>query len=120
MSRYSLRPLHYLPELFEVAIGWDPGLATYFAAVYGPPDHTGDPEILRAIGMKWREAPNPETAIAFVRPVAQIPYDIFRRLSVDARKNPASTDPPSVAQMALMKTSHIGKGAPPCRSAPSR
>jgi len=30
MSRYSLKPLPRRSDLYEVAVGWDPALETYF------------------------------------------------------------------------------------------
>lgn len=38
MSRYSLKSLAERADVFEVAIGWDPGLGTYFAIVFGVPE----------------------------------------------------------------------------------
>ncbi|MBK9005260.1 MAG: hypothetical protein IPM67_15085 [Sphingomonadales bacterium] len=107
MSRYSLRPHHYLPQLYEIAIGWDPALATFFACAYGPPDETGDPVVIRNIGMTWREHPHPEAAIAFARPLARIPSDIFRKLTLDARRNPPRDNPPSETLSALTATNHL-------------
>jgi len=34
MSRYSLRPLPHRSDVFEVAVGWDAGLSTYFVTVF--------------------------------------------------------------------------------------
>lgn len=93
MSRYSLRPHRYLPQLFEVAIGWDPSFATYFACAYGQPDDNGDPVIIRHIGLGWRDVEHPEAVIAFARPLARIPSDIFRRLTLDARRCPPRKRP---------------------------
>ena len=101
MSRYSLRPHRYLPQLFEVAIGWDPSFATYFACAYGQPDDNGDPVIIRHIGLGWRDVEHPEAVIAFARPLARIPSDIFRRLTLDARRCPPTQTPPTAAIAAI-------------------
>lgn len=45
MSRYSLKPLPHRADLFEVAVGWDPGLETYFIMVFGVPVHGLEPEV---------------------------------------------------------------------------
>jgi hypothetical protein len=46
MSRYSLRPLPHRADLFEVAVGWDSGLSTYFAIMFGAPDSGCDPAVM--------------------------------------------------------------------------
>ena len=43
MSRFSLRPLAHHTDLFEIALGWDPGLGTYFVTVFGTPDRDREP-----------------------------------------------------------------------------
>ena len=48
MSRYSLKPLPHQDDLFEVALGWDPGLDTFFVTVFAASD--GAPEIVRIPG----------------------------------------------------------------------
>ena len=107
MSRYSLRPHRYLPQLFEVAIGWDPSFATYFACAYGQPDDNGDPVIIRHIGLGWRDVEHPEAVIAFARPLARIPSDIFRRLTLDARRCPPTQTPPTAAIAAITANSQL-------------
>ena len=49
MSRYSLKPLPEHADLFEVALGWDPGLGTYFLTLFGAPDQDRETDI-RQIG----------------------------------------------------------------------
>lgn len=50
MSRYSLKPLPHCADLFEVAVGWDPGLETFFVMVFGLADAGCDPEVLHWLG----------------------------------------------------------------------
>lgn len=45
MSRYSLKPLPHRADLFEVVVGWDPSLSTYFVIVFGVPRHGPEPEV---------------------------------------------------------------------------
>ena len=45
MSRYSLKPLPEHSGIFEVAVGWDPGLGTFFAIVFGVPSADRDPDV---------------------------------------------------------------------------
>ena len=114
MTRYSLRPHHYLPELLEVAIGWDPSFATFFACAYGQPDENGDPVVIRHVGLAWREVEHPEAVIAFARPLARIPSDIFRRLTHDARRNPPAQSPPTrtIAAITACNQLNTEKDAP--------
>jgi len=55
MSRYSLRPLAQHTDLFEIALGWDPGLGTYFVTVFGTPDRNCEPDIRLWRGTSPRE-----------------------------------------------------------------
>lgn len=55
MSRYSLKPLPHRPDLFEVAVGWDPGLETYFVMVFGAPLQGLEPEVRRWSGSSPRQ-----------------------------------------------------------------
>lgn len=94
MSRYCLRPLPELNYLYEISIGWDQPLATYFVAVFGPPDHDGDPALLRWIGSTFAEIQNPADAIAYARPLAELPHNIHKRLRIDQDKAPGPTVKP--------------------------
>lgn len=57
MSRYSLKPLPHRADLFEVAVGWDSALNTYFAIVFGVPDAACDPAILSWRGRSPEQLP---------------------------------------------------------------
>lgn len=107
MTRYCLKPLPDLPHIYEVAIGWDASLATFFAAIFGQPDECGDPIILRAIGTSYKEIDHPANAIAFARPLAELPSDIFRTLSLDAKRHPGSLTPPSETISRLLLTNRL-------------
>lgn len=95
MTRYCLKPLPEHTHIYEVSIGWDPSLATFFAAVFGQPDDFDDPVILRAIGTSYKEIDHPATVITLARQLAEMPNDIFRTLSLDAKRHPGSQNPPS-------------------------
>ena len=83
MSRHeldSLNPAH------EVVVGWDPGLATFFAQVLdtaGSEEH-GTYEMLW-IGTGFREVLNPATVITAVAPFATVPADLLGQLVLDRR-----------------------------------
>ena len=68
MSRYSLRPLARYNDLFEIALGWDPGLGTYFVTVFGTPDCDREPDIRLWRGTGPREIGAVARGTAQVRP----------------------------------------------------
>lgn len=95
MSRHSLQPLRGLGAIYEVAIGWDRPLATFFVIVFGVPDD-GDDEDGVARGdhgdelspLLWEgTAPGalatPEAAIALAASYAIIPDALAARLAAD-------------------------------------
>lgn len=94
MTRYSLRPLPELTHVYEVAVGWDQAMATYFVAIFGPPDEQGDPTLLRWMGSTFGEAQHPQAAITYARRVAEVPYDLYRRLLRDRGRAPPPGSPP--------------------------
>jgi hypothetical protein len=104
MSRYCLRPLPHLGCLYEISIGWDQPLGTYFVAAFGPPDDNGDPALLRWIGSTFAEITNPSDAIAYARPLAELPHDIYKRLRLDQQKGPGpKAKPEGVISLFLRK-----------------
>ncbi len=94
MTRYSLRPLPELTHVYEVAIGWDQAMATYFVAIFGPPDEQGDPVLLRWMGATFGEAQHPQDAVTYARRVAEVPCDLYRRLRRDRNRAPPPDSPP--------------------------
>ena len=95
MSRYSLRPLGHHAELFEVALGWDPGLGTYFVMVFGTPDEASEPDIRLWRGTSPREIRTPAEIIALAAAYAEVPDDLARQLEIDRLQSPHYPDRPA-------------------------
>lgn len=95
MSRYSLRPLAGHAELFEVALGWDPGLGTYFVMVFGVPDNECEPDISLWRGTSLREIGTPAEIIALAAAYAEVPEDLARQLEIDRLQSPHNPDRPA-------------------------
>lgn len=95
MSRYSLRPLAGHAELFEVALGWDPGLGTYFVTVFGVPDHECEPDIRLWRGTSPREIGTPAEIIALASAYAEVPEDLAPQLEIDRLQSPHNPDRPA-------------------------
>lgn len=91
MSRYSLKPLPERSDIFEVAIGWDPGLGTFFVTVFGVPETGHDPQVLQWLGGQPRQIVTVEELQAEVLPYAELPMELVSRLTGDQRKGGAST-----------------------------
>lgn len=88
MSRYSLKPLPHLPDLFEIAVGWDPGLDTYFVTVFGVPDAGGEPEVRHWHGSSPSEIASVEALLARANEYADVPAGLHARLEADRCANP--------------------------------
>lgn len=95
MSRYSLRPLAGHADLFEVALGWDPGLGTYFVTVFGTPDHTCEPDIRLWRGTRPREIGTTAEVIAIAATYAEVPEGLARQLEIDRLQSPHNPDRPA-------------------------
>lgn len=95
MSRYSLRPLGAHADLFEIALGWDPGLGTYFVTVFGTPDRDREPDIRLWRGTSRREIGAPCEIIAIAAGYAEIPDDLARQLEIDRLACPHNPDRPA-------------------------
>lgn len=83
MSRYSLKPLAHRSDLFEVAVGWDAGLCTYFAIVFGLPDAHCDPAILSWQGRLPDQLPTVSALITAVRDCAEVSPELLQILIAD-------------------------------------
>ena len=75
MSRYSLKPLPHRTDLFEVAVGWDPGLDTYFITVFGTPEVQREPELRLWRGNVWRDLATTQELIMIAEQYAMVPAD---------------------------------------------
>lgn len=95
MSRFSLRPLAHHTDLFEIALGWDPGLGTYFVTVFGTPDRDREPDIRLWRGTSPREIGAPCEIIAIASAYAEIPDGLARQLEIDRLACPHNPDRPA-------------------------
>lgn len=88
MSRYSLKPLPHRADLFEVAVGWDLGLGTYFAIVFGTPEIACEPEVLLWRGRTFREIYSLAELIDIIREFAEVAPELRCRLAADQGAEP--------------------------------
>lgn len=91
MSRYSLKPLPQRSDVFEVAVGWDAALGTFFVMVFGATDAGRDPNVLYWKGGQLRQLLTVEELHDVVAPYAEIPLELARRLvndQCDQQANP--------------------------------
>lgn len=88
MSRYSLKPLPHRADLFEVAVGWDPGLETYFITVFGAPEAQREPEVRLWRGKVWRDLVTTPELEEIAGQYAEVPADLATRLEQDRRAVP--------------------------------
>ena len=109
MIRYSLRPLAGRADLFEVALGWDAGLGTYFVTVFGTPDRECEPDIRLWRGTRPREIGTPAELIAIAADHAEIPEGLARQLEIDRLRVPHNPDcPPGRLLEELLGRIHPG------------
>lgn len=80
MSRYSLKPLPQHSEVFEVAVGWDGGLDTYFVIVFGVPDRDFELEVRHWRGAYLRDVPTFSEFLMATRRYAVIPNEVSAQL----------------------------------------
>ena len=83
MSRYSLKPLPNRTDLFEVAVGWDAGLGTYFAIVFGVPEGDCDPVITSWQGRTLGQIPFVSALEDAISSYAALPNDVLANLEAD-------------------------------------
>lgn len=90
MSRYSLKPLPQRSDIFEVAVGWDPGLSTFFVMVFGVVEAGQDPRVLHWLGGQPRQIVTVEELQAEVLPYAELRMELVSRLRCDQRNGGAN------------------------------
>lgn len=83
MSRYSLKPLPGRSDIFEVAVGWDPGLGTFFVLVLGVADAGRDPDVRYWHGGQPNQIVTVEDLQAALSPYAELPVELASRLAND-------------------------------------
>lgn len=100
MSRYSLKPLPGHPDLFEVAVGWDAGLDTYFIMAFGAPDAAREPAVRLWRGTILREITSTGVLLSITRSFAEIPDGLAATLHLDRLAAPHNPDRPISKLMA--------------------
>lgn len=83
MSRYSLKPHLNYRDVFEVAVGWDSGLATYFVVVFGVVEPGRDPEVKHWMGRLPNEILTVEALRDAVQQYAEITPELGAQLETD-------------------------------------
>ena len=96
MSRYSLRPLATRADLFELALGWDAGLGTFFATVFGTPCGNLEPDVRLAFGTTPREVVEVGDILATAARFAELRVDLARQLQRDRDSRHHDPDCPAV------------------------
>jgi hypothetical protein len=93
VSRHSLPPRPDKTGLFEIVVGWDRALQTYFVIVFGPPaDEMLDPAILLWRGRTVGDLATPFEALAITSCFADIPDGFAAQLEVDRLAGPDKRD----------------------------
>lgn len=90
MSRYSLKPLPGRSDIFEVAVGWNQGLGTFFVMVFGVADAGRDPDVRYGQGGQPSQIVTVEELRAAVAPYAELSVELASRLRADQRNGGAS------------------------------
>ncbi len=108
MSRHSLQPLPDQRHIYEVAIGWDRPMRTYFIIIFGSPESDdderfdaggelpGSDELLPLLwdGTAPEALATPAAAIALAAPFAHIPEGLGALLEADRIRESSSVDGP--------------------------
>lgn len=117
MSRHSLQPLPGRGMIYEVAIGWDRPLGTFFVIIFGTPDDD-DPACDRdeLTPLLWEgTAPGalstPDAAIALASSYAVIPDGLAAHLAADREADRSTANGPAQSA-ALAKLWPKPKGRP--------
>lgn len=88
MSRYSLKPLPHRSDVFEVAVGWDSNLSTYFAIVFGVPETASEPDVLLWRGRTFGEIHRVAELLDIVLEYAELVGELRGRLDADRSDAP--------------------------------
>jgi hypothetical protein len=83
MSRYSLKPLPQRADLFEVAVGWDAGLGTFFVCVFGTLDANAEPAVCHWQGATPGEIVRAHKVVALAACFAEVPEHLVSQLELD-------------------------------------
>lgn len=108
MSRHGLQPLPGRGAIYEVAIGWDRPLNSFFVIIFGTPDDAGsacDRDELTPLlweGTAPGALSTPAAAIALASPYAVIPGGLAAQLAADRKADRSTVNGP--AQSAALAT----------------
>lgn len=80
--------------MFEVAVGWDPGLDTFFVIVFGPPDDAREPDLYMWRGTAFQEICTTVELLAIASDFAEIPPNLASQLAADKLRRPHQTGRP--------------------------
>ena len=75
-----MRPLSEHSDIYEVAVGWDADLDTYFVIVFGMPDCDFELAVRYWRGAHLRDVPNFSELLTVTRRCAAIPNEISAQL----------------------------------------
>ena len=98
MSRYSLKPLPHHSDIFEVAVGWDPGLCTFFVMVFGVADAGRDPNVRHWLGGQPKQIATVKELEGAVASYAKIPPELVGRL-VNDQRDPNASPPQRLSRL---------------------
>lgn len=85
-----MRPLAQHSDIFEVAVGWDPALETFFVMVFGVADAGRETDVRHWRGGQPRQILSVEELQAEVLPYAELPTELMSRLRSDQRNGGAN------------------------------
>jgi hypothetical protein len=117
MSRHSLQPLPGRGMIYEVAIGWDRPLGTFFVIIFGTPDDDDsafDRDELTPLlweGTAPGALSTPDAAIALASSYAVIPDGLAAQLAADREADRSTANGPAQSA-ALAKLWPKPKGRP--------
>jgi hypothetical protein len=94
MSRYSLKPLAQHSDIFEVAVGWDPALDTFFVMVFGTLDDAREPALHMWRGTAFQEISTTVELLGIASDFAEIPPTLASELAADKLRIPHRTGRP--------------------------
>lgn len=95
--------------MFEVAVGWDPGLGTYFAIAFGIPTDDCDPDVLLYRGTSFGEIGDSGTLLGLVRGFAEVPPEVLNWLERDRCANPQTLGRPIKSVLTELMRSQQGR-----------
>lgn len=105
MSRHQFE--HTDPNtgtFYEIAVGWDRPLQTFFAQVFAFPNESAADEPILWTGLDHGQHPEPDAVLDAIRPYCPIPEGLAQTLHADRIATLGETDGP--AQIYLKSLLH--------------